>query len=268
MDDKEESLSSNEFKEDNLKSKYEETKEPEEETAEENDAYEFKEDNLKSKDEEIKKPEEETEENDAYEFKEEAESETKDKSNELKEVANKQKEQMEFKENEIRDGNEEKKEESKKEEKKSENDVNLKEENQVKLGGLTSEEVKNLRIKHGWNETVEEKKSPLLSFLKKFWGATPVMLELTFIFAFALQEWATGVIIVLLLVFNAVIAFVEEKHSANSVEALKRNLQVYARVKRDGKWESLPSRELVPSDVVRVRVGKKKYSLIMRTFFF
>lgn len=122
--------------------------------------------------------------------------------------------------------------------------------------GLTSDQVKELRAQYGWNETIQKKPSDILNFLKKFWGPTPIMLEVTSVIAFGLQDWATGAIIIVLLVLNAIIAFVQQKKSADAVEALKKNLQIYARVKRDGKWESVPSRELVPSDIVRLRVGK------------
>jgi H+-transporting ATPase len=41
----------------------------------------------------------------------------------------------------------------------------------------------------------------------------------------------------------------------DAVNALKDKLQITARVLRDGSWKVLPARELVPSDVVRIRTG-------------
>jgi hypothetical protein len=57
------------------------------------------------------------------------------------------------------------------------------------------------------------------------------------------------------LVANAVVGFWEEHEASNSIEALKAKLAVKARVKRDGKWINPPARELVPGDVIRLRLG-------------
>ena len=54
---------------------------------------------------------------------------------------------------------------------------------------------------------------------------------------------------------NAVLGFLEEQRASGAVESLKEKLHVSARILRDGIWKVLPGRELVPSDVVRVRPG-------------
>ena len=58
-----------------------------------------------------------------------------------------------------------------------------------------------------------------------------------------------------LLVINAVLSFMQERRAAGVVEALRRRLQVSARVRRDSSWQVIPARELVPGDIVRVRPG-------------
>ena len=58
-----------------------------------------------------------------------------------------------------------------------------------------------------------------------------------------------------LLVVNAVLGFMQEHRAAGVVEALRRRLQVSARVRRDSSWQVIPARELVPGDIVRVRSG-------------
>jgi len=58
-----------------------------------------------------------------------------------------------------------------------------------------------------------------------------------------------------LLVINAVLSFMQEQRAAGVVEALRRRLQVSARVRRDSSWQVIPARELVPGDIVRVRPG-------------
>ena len=69
------------------------------------------------------------------------------------------------------------------------------------------------------------------------------------------QHWPDFFIILLLLVSNALVGFWEEHQAGNAIAALKARLAVKARVKRDGKWITPAARELVPGDVIRVRLG-------------
>lgn len=71
----------------------------------------------------------------------------------------------------------------------------------------------------------------------------------------AVGHWPDFFIILLLLVANAVVGFWEEREAGNAIEALKGNLAIRARVKRDGKWITPAARELVPGDIIRVRLG-------------
>ena len=54
---------------------------------------------------------------------------------------------------------------------------------------------------------------------------------------------------------NAIVGFWEEYQAGNAIAALKAQLAIKARVKRDGKWTTVESRELVPGDIIRVRLG-------------
>ncbi len=121
--------------------------------------------------------------------------------------------------------------------------------------GLSDEEVKKRRARYGSNEVPEKKVNPFVRFAKKFWGLTAWMLELTMIISLVLGKYLDLAIIGALLVFNSVLGFLQEQKASSAIEALKKRLQVYARVKRDGKWLELPSIEIVPGDVVRVRAG-------------
>ena len=62
-------------------------------------------------------------------------------------------------------------------------------------------------------------------------------------------------IILVLLLANAVVGFWEERQAGNAIDALKANLAIKARVRRDGTWITPAARELVPGDVIRVRLG-------------
>ena len=68
-------------------------------------------------------------------------------------------------------------------------------------------------------------------------------------------HWPDFFIILLLLVANGVVGYSEEHQAGNAIDALKAKLAINARVIRDGKWVTPPARELVPGDVIRLRLG-------------
>src|ERR1039457_4798273 len=121
--------------------------------------------------------------------------------------------------------------------------------------GLTHAEVDIRRKEHGYNEVAETKGHPVLAFLRKFWGISAWMLELIMILSAVLGKYSDLVVVSALLVINAVLSFTQERRAAGVVQALRRRLQVSARVLRDSSWQVIPARELVPGDMVRVRPG-------------
>ncbi len=121
--------------------------------------------------------------------------------------------------------------------------------------GLSQAEAAKRLEKYGPNEITEKKTNPLLKFLSYFWGPIPWMIEVAVILSGVVRHWPDFFIILLLLVANASIGFWEERQAGNAIEALKAKLAIKARVKRDGKWVTPPARELVPGDVVRLRLG-------------
>ncbi len=121
--------------------------------------------------------------------------------------------------------------------------------------GLTRAEVDARRRASGFNEVAEKKGHPALKFLGKFWGVSAWMLELIMVLSAVLGNTSDLAVVSALLVINAVLSFTQEHRAEGVVEALRRQLQVRARVLRDSSWQVLPSRELVPGDIVRVRPG-------------
>jgi len=81
------------------------------------------------------------------------------------------------------------------------------------------------------------------------------MIEAAVILSALVRHWADFFIILTLLAANAAVGFWEEYQAGNAIAALKRKLALRARVKRDGKWMTIPARELVPGDLIRVRLG-------------
>ena len=99
------------------------------------------------------------------------------------------------------------------------------------------------------------KANPLLKFLRYFWGPIPWMIEIAVVLSGVLKHWPDFFIILVLLVANAVVGFTEERSAGQAIDALKAQLAIRARVQRDGNWPTPPARELVPGDVIRIRLG-------------
>ena len=121
--------------------------------------------------------------------------------------------------------------------------------------GLTQAEAQKRLTHYGPNEIKEKKTNPFLKFLSYFWGPIPWMIEVAVILSGVVGHWPDFFIILLLLVANGVVGFWEEREAGNAIAALKAQLAINARVKRDGKWITPPARELVPGDVIRMRLG-------------
>jgi H+-transporting ATPase len=146
---------------------------------------------------------------------------------------------------------------------KSDAQKNLKstpmEELQKKLGsspdGLSEAEAKTRLTKYGPNEIAEKKENPYLKFLTYFWGPIPWMIEGAVILSAAVRHWPDFFIILLLLLSNAVVGFWEEHQAGNAIAALRKQLAIKAKVKRDGKWTDPSAKELVPGDVIRLKLG-------------
>ena len=121
--------------------------------------------------------------------------------------------------------------------------------------GLTDAEAKKRLTQYGPNEIAEKKTNLFLKFLSYFWGPIPWMIEVAVILSGVVRHWPDFFIILLLLVCNAVVGFWEERQAGNAIAALKKRLAIQAKVKRDSKWINPPARDLVPGDVIRLRLG-------------
>jgi H+-transporting ATPase len=121
--------------------------------------------------------------------------------------------------------------------------------------GLSDAEVQKRLVQYGYNEIVEKKVNPFIAFLKYFWGPIPWMIEAAAILSVLVRHWEDFYIILVLLVANAVVGFWEEYQAGNAIAALKAKLAVKARVRRNGTWTLVAARELVPGDIIRVRLG-------------
>jgi H+-transporting ATPase len=123
------------------------------------------------------------------------------------------------------------------------------------LQGLTSREAAKRLHEYGLNTVRQERANPLLVFLDKFWAPVPWMLEATISLQLLLGKTVEAIIIAVLLGFNSVLSFFEEAQSSNALALLRKRLSSQARVLRDGRWQLLAAEELVPGDVIHLRMG-------------
>ena len=103
-------------------------------------------------------------------------------------------------------------------------------------GGLTGAEAAQRMERYGPNALPEEHVSVLRRLFGYFWGPIPWMIEIAAILSAAVRHWEDLVAILVLLVFNALVGFVQEYQASNAVEALKQQLALKARALRDGRW--------------------------------
>ena len=121
--------------------------------------------------------------------------------------------------------------------------------------GLSQAEAAKRLAQYGPNEIKEKKDNLFLKFLSYFWGPIPWMIEAAVILSGVVKHWLDFFVILFLLFSNALVAFWEEHQAGNEIVALRAKLATTARVLRDGKWATPKVADLVPGDVIRLRLG-------------
>ena len=122
-------------------------------------------------------------------------------------------------------------------------------------GGLSTAEAARRLAQHGPNEVARERPHALLAFARRFWGPVPWMLEATVALQLLLGKHDEAAVIALLVLVNAVLGGVQEGRANRALALLRGRLHVQARVLRDGRWRLLPAHDLVPGDLVHIRMG-------------
>ncbi|WVQ84945.1 plasma-membrane proton-efflux P-type ATPase [Cryptococcus sp. DSM 104549] len=128
--------------------------------------------------------------------------------------------------------------------------------------GLTETEAQERIGIFGPNKLEEKSENAFLQFLSFMWNPLSWVMEGAALVAIALSngggdppDWQDFVGIVLLLLINSTIGFIEERNAGNAVKALMDSLAPKARVKRDGAWKETESSELVPGDLIAFKHG-------------
>jgi H+-transporting ATPase len=124
-----------------------------------------------------------------------------------------------------------------------------------RMRGLTQEEAARRLSEYGYNEIPEKEESAFRRMVRRFWGPIPGMIETAAILSAAVRRWDDFGIIMVLLVTNAFIDFWQESKALSALKVLKEKLAKKALVMRDGAFRSIDSRELVPGDIIKVKIG-------------
>ncbi|MGF1606760.1 MAG: cation-translocating P-type ATPase [Rhodothalassiaceae bacterium] len=124
--------------------------------------------------------------------------------------------------------------------------------------GLTKEDAAQRLERYGRNRLPEPPLPGVFAlFLRQFLSPFIYILLIAAIVSFALQQWPSGVFIVLVLLLNAVIGTVQEFSATRAAAALRKMVHGSATVIRDGEEHSIDVEEVVPGDLVLLASGDK-----------
>ena len=124
--------------------------------------------------------------------------------------------------------------------------------------GLTVEEAGRRLQVHGYNElTKETKASPLMLFLNQFKNTLIIILAVATILSAIIGDLLDAGIILAIIVFCALLGFVQEYRAERALDALKKMLTPTITALRGGREEEIPSKELVPGDIILLEAGDK-----------
>jgi len=122
--------------------------------------------------------------------------------------------------------------------------------------GLSIEEVRNRLLSYGPNKIKEVKKRTVLGMvLDQFKDFMILVLIAAAIVSGIIGEPKDTVVILVIVILNAVIGFVQEYRAEKAIEALKMMAAQVATVIRDGEPTSIPAHEIVPGDIVLLEAG-------------
>ncbi len=121
--------------------------------------------------------------------------------------------------------------------------------------GLSTAEALARQKKYGLNKIEAKEKTWWQRLFARFWGPIPWMIEIAAVLSASVQRWEDFIIIMIMLLVNAFVDFYQESKALNAIEVLKNKLALKARVKRNGQWQELDAAELVPGDIIKLRIG-------------
>ncbi|CAN1134691.1 ATPase 7, plasma membrane-type [Linum perenne] len=128
--------------------------------------------------------------------------------------------------------------------------------------GLSSDDIQQRLELFGHNKLEEKKESKFLKFLGFMWNPLSWVMEAAALMAIALAhgggksaDYHDFVGIIVLLIINSTISFIEENNAGNAAAALMAQLSPKARVLRNGRWSEEDASILVPGDIISIKLG-------------
>jgi H+-transporting ATPase len=121
--------------------------------------------------------------------------------------------------------------------------------------GLTDAEAQARLQQYGYNEIQEKQETLWHRIFRRFWGPIPWMIETAATLSAIVGKWDDFIIIIIMLLINAGLDFFQEHRALNALKALKQSMKAETIVLRNGEFKTLASRELVPGDIIKMRIG-------------
>jgi H+-transporting ATPase len=121
--------------------------------------------------------------------------------------------------------------------------------------GLAGADAAARLARYGRNEIQEREETLWHRIFRRFWGPIPWMIEVAAVLSLVVRKTPDFVIILIMLFINAGLDFFQEHRARNALKALKQRLSAETVVLRDGRFQTVPSRDLVPGDIVKLRIG-------------
>jgi Ca2+-transporting ATPase len=122
--------------------------------------------------------------------------------------------------------------------------------------GLDAETIKQRQSQHGHNELVElGTRGPWKILWEQLSGAMVILLLVAALVSVYLREYTDAIVILIIVVLNTVLGFVQDYRAERALAALKKLAVPHVRVRRDGTLQEVSARELVPGDIVLLEVG-------------
>lgn len=121
--------------------------------------------------------------------------------------------------------------------------------------GLTLAEVAERLRRYGPNSFEAEQRHLLRTLISKLTGPVPYLLEAAVVLELIAGKRIEAIIVAALIVFNGALSFVQEGRAADALSLLRSRLAIHARVRRDAHWQVIDADQLVPGDLVHIRVG-------------
>ncbi len=124
------------------------------------------------------------------------------------------------------------------------------------INGLDDETVQKKIEEHGKNELKGKKKvSPLVIFVRQFLDFMILVLIAAAIVSAFIGEGSDTIVIIIIIVLNAIIGFIQEYRAEKAIEALQKMAAPISHVLRNGNVVELPAADIVPGDIVLLEAG-------------